>query len=72
MAVDVSAGARLTVGNRRALFSVLPYVTDPLHVPYDIAPDDRRFLFIKSPAQPALNVVLHWFDEIAPRLQHGR
>ncbi len=72
MAVDVSAGTRLTVANRRALFSALPYVTDRLHAPYDIAADDRHFLFIKPPAQPALDVVLHWFDEVAPRLRHGR
>src|SRR5512146_300545 len=72
MSVDVSAGARLELSNRRALFSTLPYVSDRTHPAYDIAPDDRRFLFVKPSTEPALDVVVHWFDEARGRLGRGR
>ncbi len=72
MAVDVRQGPQLALSNRRALFSTLPYVSNRLHAPYDIAPDDGRFLFVKKPVAPELKVVLHWTDEVASRLQTGR
>jgi serine/threonine-protein kinase len=72
MAVDVRPGPQLAISNRRALFSTLAYTAGRMHAPYDIAPDDRRFLFVKKPATPELNVVLHFTDEVASRLKHDR
>jgi Tol biopolymer transport system component len=72
MSVDVTAGARLELSNRRALFSTRSYVSDRTHQPYDIAADDRHFLFVKPSSEPALDVVVHWYDEARVRLGKSR
>ena len=72
MSVDVTAGPRLELSNRRALFSTRSYVSDRTHQPYDIAADDRHFLFAKPSSEPALDVVVHWYDEARVRLGKSR
>ena len=72
MTVSVTGGATLALSNRRALFSALPYAWDRQHQSYDISADDRRLLFIRPQGDPTLNVVLHWFDEVAKQLDQRR
>jgi serine/threonine-protein kinase len=72
MSLDVALGAHLGLSNRHALFSAVGFTTDRTHPTYDLTPDDKRFLFVRPPADPDLEVTLHWFDEIAPRLKRGR
>jgi len=72
MSVSVAGATSLTLSNRRALFSASPYAWDRQHQSYDISADDRRLLFIRPQGDPTLNVVLHWFDEVAERLDHRR
>ena len=72
VSIDVAPGARLGLSNRHVLFSAVDFTADRTHPVYDISPDDKRFLFVRPPADPDLDVTLHWFDDIAPRLKRGR
>ncbi len=66
MAVAVTTRPSFTAGTPKALFDIAGGVG------YDVAPDGRRFLFIKESedqtAANQLNVVLNWFDEVRRRV----
>jgi serine/threonine-protein kinase len=70
MAATVVPGASFAVGDVRTLFSVAPFTGGANHQYYDVAPDDRRFLFIRNlggtqAAGPSyVTVVDHWVDEL--------
>jgi len=70
---EVTAGSSFVVGSRTALFSVAPYSADRNHTMYDIMPDDRRFIMIKSGGgSREVVVVLNWFGEVARRMQGSK
>jgi serine/threonine-protein kinase len=48
MAADVVPGNAFGVANRRALFSLEGYYNFAFHPTYDVAPDDRHFVMIRS------------------------
>ena len=66
MAVALTTKPSFTAGTPKELFEIAGGVG------YDVAPDGRRFLFIKEgedqPAANQLNVVLNWFDELRRRV----
>ncbi len=47
VAANVTLGATFVLGEQRALFSTAGYVRSSTNVRYDVAPDDRRFLFLR-------------------------
>ena len=67
MAVDIQTSPRFRTGQVQAVFALG-------NVPWDVAPDGKRFLVVKDPeATPSgakLQVVVNWFEELrqkAPR-----
>lgn len=72
MAVPVTPGAALTLGNPVVVVEGA-YAT-PLNAGrhYDVSPDGPRFLMLKDveatgadkAAPPEMRLVLHWFDEL--------
>ncbi|MGK2935612.1 MAG: protein kinase domain-containing protein [Gemmatimonadaceae bacterium] len=60
MAADVLPGPAFAFTNRRALFGMGSYSEDRQHQPYDLAPDDRRFLIVKSAGASNIEVVVNW------------
>ena len=68
MAADVIAGAAFAVGNRRPLFPLDGYYNFAFHPTYDVAPDDRHFVMIRSRhfgESFDLVVIEHWDQELA-------
>ena len=47
VAANVTLGATFVLGEQRALFSTAGYVRANSNVRYDVAPDDRRFVFLR-------------------------
>ena len=65
MVVKVETSPILRVGMPTKLFEARYRVA--YDASFDVAPDDQRFLMIKSNAAEAartLNVVLNWFEEL--------
>ncbi len=55
-------------GDVEVLFDASPYKTDNSHHAYDVAPDDQRFLMIRSAeATSSLVVVFNWLEELKGR-----
>jgi len=70
---EVGAGAGFVVGVRAPLFAVKSYKFDRTHTFYDIAPDDKRFLMVKTGGgSRQVIVVLNWFGEVAQRMRGGQ
>ena len=70
---EVTAGSGFVVGVRTPLFALQSYKDDRNHTLYDISPDDKRFLMIKSGGgSRQVIVVLNWFGEVAQRMRGGR
>lgn len=78
MAVAVETGQAFSMGTPRKLFSRLPYLgggSTP-GTPWDIHPDGKRFLMLKSPgaasAAPGnprkITVVLNWLEELKQKV----
>ena len=66
MAVDVRTEGGFSAGSRRLLFEG-DYEHFERRAEYDISPDGRRFLMIRTPPESAprqINIVLNWFDEL--------
>ena len=66
-AVPISA-ATLAAGPRRLVFAGA-YAREPFHSNYDVAPDGKAFIMIRStsPTAPVnLTVLLNWFDAVHP------
>ncbi len=45
--IGAGAGADVSIGDRRVLFSATRFLNDRNAALYDVAPDDQRFLFIE-------------------------
>ena len=71
VAVGVAGGAPLEITDRRPLFDASPYLTAAYYTAYDVAVDGR-FLFIKPPPDPGIQVVVGWSAEFASRLAARR
>ena len=70
MAVSVDAGAGLRPGKPRRLFAG-PYRGESQEPAFDVSPDGRRFLMIKSDDAATLrqiNVVQNWVEELKQRV----
>jgi serine/threonine-protein kinase len=76
IAAGVTPGPSFVIGAQRPLFSTAAFLTGSNHAYYAVAPDDRRFLFVRSlggtqAAGPAyVTIVDHWLDEL--RASAGR
>jgi eukaryotic-like serine/threonine-protein kinase len=70
--VPVSGAPDLRAGAPRALFLASPFVILPYHRSYDVTPDDRSFIMLRSNANGAeakrLTVVLNWLEEVRARV----
>ena len=72
MSVAIEAGEAFTPGTPKKLFSVRYYFGGGINAgrTYDVSPDGQRFLMLKeggadpNAAQPMINIVLNWFDEL--------
>jgi Tol biopolymer transport system component len=73
MATAVTTKPAFSLGTPKALFRskyVSPNTTDS-GTPWDIGPDGKRFLMIKSAADAGprkINIVLNWFEELKQRV----
>jgi serine/threonine-protein kinase len=71
MAAPVDTSNSFRVGAAVALFSLTPYINANPGRPYDVTPDGRRFLIVKSVSvseTPRLQVVENWVDELTARV----
>ena len=66
IAVEIKAATLFSVGQKRVLFSALPYQADPNHPNYDVHPDGQRFLMLRNVSSGGgeLIWVEHWFEEL--------
>jgi serine/threonine-protein kinase len=71
IAVAVAPGPSLSLGSPRQLFSVAPYRSARNRQEYDVAPDGRHFVMIRSQAGSANDVVYveNWFRELMAKVQ---
>jgi serine/threonine protein kinase len=79
MAVSVEKGPTFSLGTPKILFRLM-YVAGSTSVgtPWDISPDNKRFLMMKEVAstakpaaeapRPKINIVLNWFEELKQRV----
>ena len=70
VAVTVQPGATFTVGGQKVLFPAASYSFTGGYATYDVAPDDRRFVMIRSVAPSAeteLVLVQNWAEELKTR-----
>jgi Tol biopolymer transport system component/tRNA A-37 threonylcarbamoyl transferase component Bud32 len=70
MAVSVDTGASFRAGKPQRLFAG-PYRGESQEAAFDVSPDSRRFLMIRSDDAATLrqiNAVLNWFEELKRRV----
>ena len=67
MAVEVRSEPTFSMGTREMLFTTDDYQDNVNHTAYDVTPDDRQFVFVKSALSQDLIVVLNWFEELRER-----
>jgi Tol biopolymer transport system component len=71
MAVDVAPGQTFVAGTPHPLFSLAGYRSARNRQQYDVAPDDRRFLMIREPADAGPGTVVYvenWAAELRAKL----
>ena len=70
LAAAVLPGAAFGLGERRVLFSVADYESYWIKRTYDVSPDGKRFVMIRSPRKPhnELIVVENVFEELKTRV----
>ena len=68
MAVEVRSEPTFSMGTREMLFTTDDYQDNGNHTAYDVTPDDRQFVFVKSALSQDLVVVLNWFEELRERV----
>jgi len=69
MSAALRTGATFDVLRRAVLFSNGDYVSDPTHQGYDVAPDGRHFLMVRSLAGTSrLTVTLNRFQHLEPSI----
>jgi eukaryotic-like serine/threonine-protein kinase len=77
VAVPVSQGASLVLGERRTLFRLDGFPLNPMQTGYDVAPDGR-FLYLRQNgtgnSAPSTTVILvqNWLVEVRPRMKGQR
>jgi eukaryotic-like serine/threonine-protein kinase len=64
MVADLSTADGLTVTSRTALFDDDFELASAPHANYDVAPDDRHLLLLRSSDTPQMMLVHHWVDEL--------
>ena len=67
MAADIETDPAFTHAKPRTVMEIAPYfVRDSVRANYDIAPDGRRYVMVKSLEQPGeqIRVVVNWFEEL--------
>ena len=74
VSVKVTGATNLEMGKPVALFDASKYFFGGAGRNYDIAPDGKRFIMVKSPAASeggaiSMTVVLNWVDELRARLK---
>ena len=70
MSVAVKPGATFSFDQPKPLFSTAQYVTGEPVQPFDVSPDDKRFLFLRETAPNERNeliVVQNWTAEMEQR-----
>jgi serine/threonine-protein kinase len=70
VSVAVRPGATFTVAGQRVLFPAVEYSYAGSYPTYDVAPDDSRFVMIRSVAPSAeteMVLVQHWMEELKRR-----
>jgi hypothetical protein len=68
----VEAGSALRVTVRDVLFDAPRHGSDPAAQPYDVAPDDPRFIMLqRQPGSASLVVVWNWLDAVKARFAEG-
>jgi serine/threonine-protein kinase len=70
MSVAVKPGATFSFDQPRPLLSTVAYVPGGAVPPYDVSPDDKRFLFLRETApneRSELIVVQNWTTEMKAR-----
>ncbi|MGH7628341.1 MAG: TolB family protein [Gemmatimonadales bacterium] len=66
----VRPGAAFEVGQPKVLFPASSYILNPTYAIYDVAPDDRRFVMVRSAAATEETEVIltqNWFQELRAR-----
>jgi serine/threonine-protein kinase len=77
VSVAVQTGRTFEVGERRVLFTLGPgYVLSRLTTPFDISPDDQRFVMVRDvqaerPERTPLILVENWFEEVKEHVGQG-
>ena len=74
MAVSVDTSASFRAGKPKRLFAG-PYRGESQEMAFDVSPDGRRFLMIKSDAAATLrqiNAVQNWFEELKQKIPPGQ
>jgi serine/threonine-protein kinase len=75
MSVDIAPGTAFVAGTPRALFPLAGFRSARNRQQYDVAPDDRRFLMIREPADPRADRVVHvehWFPELLAKTRGAK
>jgi Tol biopolymer transport system component len=70
VAAQIASDRSFRVVSEHSLFSARGFLTYGLHQGYVVSPDDRSFLFVRSPsgAVSQLVVVLNWFEELKAKV----
>ncbi len=75
VAAEVRTSGSFSVSSRRPLFSAAPYAALGVHQTYDVGPDDKRFIMIRTNGsrngdqRDELIVVKNWFEELKTRMK---
>jgi serine/threonine-protein kinase len=68
-----AAGSTLEVGQPKTLFAANSYLLIPSFPTYDVSPDDKRFVMLRSAAATEDTEIIltqHWFEELKARAPH--
>ena len=72
VAVTVQPGSTFTVVGQRVLFPAMAYSFAGGYPTYDVTPDDKRFVMIRSVAATAeteMVLIQHWAEDLKRRAQ---
>jgi serine/threonine-protein kinase len=73
MVAQVRSNPTFAVGSRTTLFPTAAYQVNPNHAAYDVAPDDERFVLVKTASESQQFILaLNWFDELKSRAAGSR
>ena len=72
VAAQVATTPTFSVGRQQSLFSAIAFVALGVHQAYDVGPDDRRFLMVRtegSDQSTELILVQNWFAELKTKVR---